>query len=66
MMDELLVIVALGVACGGWIGLQLWIARIDPANPGVSRDCSGTGCGGCQSDCELRSSGRDRSAATQS
>jgi len=43
---DLIAIVALAAACSGWIVLQRWVARRDPSNPGVRRECDG-GCGAC-------------------
>ncbi len=51
MMNEMLAIVALAALCAGWVVLQRWIARHDPGNPGVARECDGT-CGSCRGPCE--------------
>ena len=44
---DLIAIAALAAACAGWVVLQRWVARRDPGNPGVNRECDG-GCGGCE------------------
>jgi|GEM_PF-3196542 len=54
-MHDLVAIAVLAAACGGWVALQRWIARVDPEIPGIQRSCSGCSvpgaggeaCGGC-------------------
>jgi hypothetical protein len=48
---DLIAISALAAACAGWVVLQRWVARRDPGNPGVARECDG-GCGGCDKSCD--------------
>lgn len=44
---DLVAIAVLAVACAAWVVLQRWVARVDPGNPGVERECDG-GCGSCE------------------
>lgn len=46
MLTHVLAVLGLGAACGLWIVVQRWIARQDPAQPGVegSKGCGVKGC----------------------
>jgi hypothetical protein len=45
---DLAAVLALAAACAVWGLVQLWVARRDPGNPGVARECDG-GCLTCAS-----------------
>jgi hypothetical protein len=45
-LTELLAILILAAAAGGWALLQRWLARVDPGNPGLARECDGS-CSHC-------------------
>lgn len=46
MATDLLAIVAVALLAGGWAGVQRWVARHDPEQPGVEGSCHGCR-GGC-------------------
>lgn len=45
MAVYLLSILGLGLLCAAWVGLELWLRRLDPEG-GARRERCG-GCGGC-------------------
>jgi hypothetical protein len=49
-VSEIAAILAVGTLCGAWVALQRWVARLDPAQPGVE----GARCGACRGGCERR------------
>lgn len=58
-MVDLVAIAALSAVCALWVLVQRWASRVDPANPGVARECGGCrqghdGAPACQDRCHGR------------
>jgi len=54
-LADLAAVAALAAACAGWVLVQRWVARRDPDNPGIVRDCGGCAQGGaCEDHCRAR------------
>ena len=45
MLTQLLAVLGLALACGGWVLVQRFVARHDPEAPTIESRCGG-GCGG--------------------
>ena len=55
-MTALLAVLGVALLAAGWGGLQVWIARRDPENPGLARSCDGA-CGSCDGTCGEKCAG---------
>ncbi len=44
MLEHLLAVVGLALACGAWVLVQRWVGRRDPEAPTVESYGCGSGC----------------------